>query len=54
MLFLVHGKAGYVEHVSLIDRQVPYPQSLIKHRPALIVGNFLPITEATPGPTSSS
>jgi hypothetical protein len=29
MLFLVHGQAGYVEHVSPINRQMLHPQLLI-------------------------
>jgi hypothetical protein len=52
MLLLLHRQEGYVEHVSPSDGKHYTVWRLIRHRPALIVGNFLPITEATPGPTS--
>ena len=51
MLLLVHRQARYVEYVSCVYRVAL--QVLMKCSPALIVGNFLPITEAASGPLSS-
>jgi hypothetical protein len=48
MLFFIHSQARHVEYVrTKCNLQKPV---LTYYSPALIVGNFLPIIEATPGP----